>query len=91
MHLLAQPRHPASAEPCHRRELAGRLKARNVCKAVRNAIDGFQFLGDRYRDGGMKLRSMLSGDGMNLRSSPGAIAVTGLTVMRGALGGPDAS
>ncbi len=37
----------------------------------------------------MKLRSILSGDGMNLRNSPGAIAVTGLTVMRGALGGPD--
>jgi hypothetical protein len=44
-----------------------------------------------YRDGEMKLRSMLSGDGMNLRSNPGAIAVTGLTVMRGAPGGPVAS
>ena len=45
----------------------------------------------RYRVGGMKLRSKLPGDGMNLRSRPGAIAVTGLTEMRGALGGPTAS
>src|SRR5450759_3837788 len=30
----------------------------------------------------MKLRSKVSGDGWNLRSSPGAIEVTGLTVTR---------
>ena len=55
---------------------------------------GPRFRGDErsnYRDGGMKLRSKLPGDGMNLRSRPGAIAVTGLTEMRGALGGPTAS
>lgn len=44
-----------------------------------------------YRVGGMKLRSKVPGDGMNLRNSPGAMALTGLTVMRGALGGPTAS
>ena len=44
-----------------------------------------------HRDGGMKLRSKVPGDGINLRSRPGAIAVTGLTEMRGAPGGPTAS
>ena len=44
-----------------------------------------------HRVGGMKLRSKVPGDGMNLRNRPGAIAVTGLTEMRGALGGPTAS
>ena len=39
----------------------------------------------------IKLWSKLSGFGMNLRNSPGAIAVTGLTVTRGELGGPLAS
>jgi hypothetical protein len=39
----------------------------------------------------MKFLSKLPGDGMNFRNNPGAIAVTGLTEMRGALGGPVAS
>jgi len=44
-----------------------------------------------HRDGGRKLGSKVPGEGMNLRNRPGAIALTGLTVMRGALGGPTAS
>src|SRR6185437_763649 len=45
-----------------------------------------------HRDGGgAKFGSNVPGDGMNLRNRPGAIALTGLTVIRGAPGGPTAS
>ena len=63
------------------------LSTWHACTRLTRAL-----IGPSHRDGGgMKLGSNVPGEGINFRSSPGAIALTGLTVMRGAPGGPTAS
>jgi hypothetical protein len=44
LHFLRQPRDSASAQSYPLRELAGGFEPRDVLKAVRDSIDGFQFL-----------------------------------------------